>query len=55
MEDNDIPTVNVSALPLEDDLFTWHANLLGPKGSLYEGSVYHVEIKIPENYPVGAP
>lgn len=55
MEGNDIPTVNVSATPLEDDLFTWHANLLGPKDSLYEGSIYHISISIPENYPMAAP
>lgn len=55
MEENLIPTINVSAMPLEDDLFTWHANLLGPKDSLYEGSVYHIEISIPESYPMTAP
>src|SRR3990167_8556687 len=55
MEDNSIPTVNVSASPLEDDLFTWHANLMGPKETLYEGSIYHLEIKIPETYPIVAP
>jgi ubiquitin-protein ligase/Ran GTPase-activating protein (RanGAP) involved in mRNA processing and transport len=55
MEDNDIPTVNVSASPLEDDLFTWHANLIGPKDTLYEGSMYHLEIKIPETYPMMPP
>lgn len=25
-----IPTVNVSAYPLPDNLFIWHANILGP-------------------------
>ena len=48
---NKIPTVGVSARPMDDDLFTWHANLRGPEGTLYEGGVFHLELKIPENYP----
>jgi ubiquitin-protein ligase/Ran GTPase-activating protein (RanGAP) involved in mRNA processing and transport len=55
MEENTIPTINVSASPMEDDLFTWHANLLGPRDTLYEGSIYHLEIKIPETYPMSPP
>ena len=55
MEENTIPTINVSATPMEDDLFVWHANLIGPKETLYEGSIYHIEIRIPENYPMQPP
>lgn len=55
MEENEIPTINISATPLEDDLFVWHANLVGPKDTLYEGSVYHIEIQIPETYPMQPP
>ena len=30
-----IPTVGVTARPLESDLFTCHANIRGPEGTLY--------------------
>ena len=37
MREHVVPTVGVVALPLEKDLFTWHCNIRGPKGTLYEG------------------
>ena len=30
IEKDKIPTVGVTARPLEHDLFTWHANIRGP-------------------------
>ena len=30
-----IPTVGVTARPLETDLFTWHANIRGPEKTPY--------------------
>eukprot|EP00828_Plagiopyla_frontata_P024194 TRINITY_DN308_c0_g2_i4.p1 TRINITY_DN308_c0_g2~~TRINITY_DN308_c0_g2_i4.p1 ORF type:complete len:778 (+),score=123.89 TRINITY_DN308_c0_g2_i4:151-2484(+) len=50
-----IPTVGVSARPLEKDLFRWHANLRGPQGTPYEGGIFHIELQIPENYPHSPP
>ncbi len=42
MREHVVPTVGVVALPLEKDLFTWHCNIRGPKGTLYEGGgTYH--------------
>lgn len=40
-------TVGVSAEPLENDLFTWHANIKGPENTKYEGGVFHFVIDIP--------
>ena len=39
-----IPTVGIAARPLENDLFRWHANLRGPKGTPYKGGVFHLEL-----------
>jgi len=50
-ENNKIPTVGVSARPMDDDLFVWHANIRGPEGTAYEGGVFHLELKIPQTYP----
>ena len=51
IEDNDIPTVGVSARPLEKDIKTWHANLRGPEGTPYSGGVFHLSITFPDTYP----
>lgn len=51
LEKNNLPTVGVTARPLEDDLFQWHANIRGPEGTPYEGGIFHLEITIPETYP----
>jgi ubiquitin-protein ligase len=55
IEENEIATVNVAAYPSEDDIFLWFANIVGPKGSLYEGAMYHLELRIPETYPMKPP
>lgn len=46
-----IPTVGVTARPLETDLFTWHANIRGPGNTLYAGGIFHLELKFPQSYP----
>ena len=51
IENEKIPTVGVTARPLESDLFTWHANIRGPEKTLYEGGVFHFELKFPMSYP----
>jgi ubiquitin-protein ligase len=43
--------VGVAAEPLENDLFTWHANIKGPENTKYEGGLFHFVIEIPRNYP----
>eukprot|EP01080_Neovahlkampfia_damariscottae_P003166 gene3166-5482_t len=49
------PLTTVFAEPLENDLFTWHVNIKGTKGTDYEGCYIHLIMNIPENYPVSAP
>lgn len=51
IEKEKIPTVGVTARPLERDLFTWHANIRGPENTLYEGGVFHVQMVFPQSYP----
>ncbi len=41
IENEKIPTVGVTARPLENNLYVWHANIRGPEGTLYEGGVFH--------------
>jgi len=55
VETNDIPTVGVTAKPLDDNLFEWACNLRGPEGTSYEGGVFHVHLLFPENYPHDPP
>ena len=54
-QNNKIPTVGVAACNMDDDLFTWHANIKGPSRTYYEGGVFHLELKIPETYPHNPP
>ena len=51
VQKNEIPTVGVTAAPLDDNLFVWHGNLKGPEGTEYEGGVFHIELNIPQAYP----
>lgn len=51
IQKNHLPTVGVTARPLDHDMYLWHANLKGPEGTPYEGGVFHVEMKIPTSYP----
>lgn len=47
IEKETIPTVGVVARPLDSDIFIWHANIVGPKDTLYDGGVFHLEITLP--------
>jgi ubiquitin-protein ligase len=47
--------VGVSAKPLDENIYKWHANIRGPEGTLYEGGVFHLEIEFPHSYPHMAP
>ena len=40
---NPLPTV--SASPVADNLFLWHANLLGIESSPYAGAIFHLEVR----------
>ena len=46
-----VPTVGVSAFPLDHSLFEWACNIMGPQGTKYEGGVYHFHLHFPSTYP----
>ena len=39
----------------ENNLYKWHATLMGPQDTLYEGGVFKVVITFPKNYPNNPP
>jgi len=45
---------NVTAQPLEDNIYFWHANIMAPDGKLAGYSI-HLEIQFPYNYPKAPP
>lgn len=50
----DLAKENLGAItltPNESNIFQWKATLPGPAGSPYEGGVFEVDIRIPEDYP----
>ena len=46
---------NLSAGPLNDNLFEWEGVILGPTETPYEGGIFKVNIHIPINYPFNPP
>lgn len=41
----------ISLTPNEANIFVWKAVFPGPEGSPYEGGMFEVDIRIPEDYP----
>ncbi|KAL9648630.1 hypothetical protein ABK040_016262 [Willaertia magna] len=54
-EINKYPLETVYAAPLENDMFTWYANLLAPKDSKYHGIILHLRMDFPKDYPNNPP
>nr|XP_012553079.1 ubiquitin-conjugating enzyme E2 J1-like isoform X1 [Bombyx mori] len=48
-------TEEYCARPLEDNLFEWHFTVQGPKGTEFEGGIYHGRILLPKEYPMHPP
>ena len=46
---------NLSAGPINDNLFEWEAVILGPTETPYESGVFKLDIHIPINYPFNPP
>jgi len=53
MQKDDIP--NLSAGPVNNNLFEWEAVIMGPIGTPYEGGIFNLSISIPSNYPFKPP
>lgn len=50
------PIEGVSAVPLDDEnMFEWHCNFKGPKGTSWEGSIFHLILFFPDEYPAKSP
>lgn len=49
------PSTDYTATHLEDNLFEWHFTIRGPRGTEFEGGVYHGRIILPSEYPLKPP
>lgn len=50
------PPSNCSAGPInEDNLFDWHASIVGPSNSPYAGGLFNLSVSFSEKYPFKPP
>ena len=49
------PPDNCSGGPIGSNIMHWKATIIGPNESPYEGGIYELDIKFPNNYPFKAP
>jgi ubiquitin-protein ligase len=45
------PEMGISAKPLKESIYKWHANIKGASDTPYDGGIFHFEITIPGDYP----
>ena len=50
-----IPVQGVSAAPLDDNLYKWHANVKALADNPYKNMVLHLELNFPRDYPINPP
>ena len=50
------PPFNCSAGPINDeDMTKWEGSIIGPEGTPYEGGLFKISIRFPEDYPFVPP
>ncbi len=49
------PYVYLAPLESANDILSWKAYIKGPSNTPYEGGVFELGIKIPNNYPLSPP
>lgn len=49
------PIPGISVQTVGDNVMHWDVTLTGPAGTPYEGGLFHVEVKMPPEYPMKAP
>jgi ubiquitin-conjugating enzyme E2 J1 len=45
----------LTAAPLDDNIYEWHFTIRGPSDSPFDGGVYHGSILLPQDYPFKPP
>jgi len=48
-------TPNLSAAPVDDNLYQWEAIILGPTETPYEGGIFKLNISVLQDYPFKPP
>lgn len=51
----DPPSSCSAGLAKPGDYYHWTGSIIGPRDTPYEGGIFYLDIKIPENYPYIAP